>query len=238
MRVLLIAALAAMSTSPSTSTAQEPKKPDVAALVKDLTRVGDKKTEAAIDALEKIGLPAFDVLLDALPKADEGAGAAIVTAMGRLRHVAIKQGNAVAADAIEKVLLDALRDRREYVTNCVAFALTEKDPRCKKVLPILIDILKDQKKGPDARTGARTGLINLGTDAAAAIPVLLDIVADKEAINKIPQKQRPYYQGDRLAALWVLAKVGPKDERVLSVLKKSSPTKRKTLECGPWPRKD
>jgi hypothetical protein len=224
MRVLLIAALAAMSTSPSTTTAQEPKKPDVAALVKDLTSPGDKKARAAMDELEKIGLPAFDPLADAFLKTDEKddrRAGAIVEAMGRLRYVAIKQGDPVAADAIEKVLLDALRDRREYVINRAAFVLTEAEPRCKKAVPDFIAILRDEKKGYYAWDGAYGGLSRLGPDAAAAVPVVLELLADKNPTKKYPKEKRSWYAADRGALCWVLAKIGPKDERVAAALRKT-----------------
>jgi hypothetical protein len=219
MRVLFALILAAVM--PWTASAQVQQKPDVASLIKDLTRSGDKKTPAAMDALVEIGLPAFFPLHNAFFLAEEQPAAAIIETIGRLRYVAIKEKNAVAEATIEKLLLGALSDPREAVINRASWALTKTEPRCKKAIPALIAILRDEKKGDVARDAAYSGLMNFGPDAAAAIPLLLDILADKGLTKKTPKEKRKWDSIDRGNACFVLARLGPKDQRFMAALKRA-----------------
>src|SRR5207247_266684 len=120
-------------------------KSDLAKLIKDLTDPSDKTAKAAMDGLEEIGLPAFFHLRAAFDKADENRAAAIVETIGRLRFLAIKTKNPAAEETIEKFLLTALGDRREGVIYRASWILTKGEPGCKKVVPDLIAILRDEK---------------------------------------------------------------------------------------------
>jgi HEAT repeat protein len=205
-------------------------KPNFSRLIKDLTDPNERVSEGAVDALGKTGIDAIEELLKAFEKGDAKTRPMVAHVLGKLRLAAIKAKEIEMAESIEKILLEALRDPNDMVVNKASNALTAKEPRSTKAVPIFIEILIDDDKTHLARAAACGGLTELGPAAADSIPVLLDCLKNKvgrqpdikgkspEEVYLAYQNSKHYVDGERSALCYVSVAVGPNDERVMMAL--------------------
>lgn len=184
-------------------------KTDVARLIKELADPNQKVNEAAAAALEKIGLDALDEITKAYAAGDSKRKGDLAKIMGPIRQQAIEQKKTKTAEAIEDLLVDALKQEKSYYIVIRAARSATMAPPSKKALPVLIEILRKQKKNPggstDEEMSVQHGLLQYGPEAAAAIPDFLEIAArlTNERIR-------------RMHCLGTAYVLGPKDDRVFA----------------------
>ena len=124
---------------------QNQKKSDVARLLKELNDPNEKVLRAAMDSLEKVGRTNITEILVEFDTGNKKTRPAIASILGRIRHSAIKDKQPEFSAVIEDVLVSAMADPDNDVFGAACYALTGKQPRSKKAIPVLISLLSKQK---------------------------------------------------------------------------------------------
>ena len=219
---------AALSLVPmAAASAHEPKpgqnQPDVPRLINDLADPDDEAAEKAILSLGKVGLACVDPLFRAFEKSDNLTRTRVVQVLGLLRHTAIKENRDALSVKIEDLLVKALDDSHLPVIGYSAMALSFKEPRSRKAIPVLIsNMRREQRKDDKADVisgSASLALRRYGPDAAEGIPVFLDILSNTKNA-----------EWRRASAGVALASVAPKDPRTIATLTRTVRNDKERLE--------
>lgn len=111
-----------------------------------------------------------------------------VTALQELGRLAAIQ-KALVADALP-LIYKALEDKDPEVRGAAAHCLGQCDEPVDKVVPLLHNLLKDDKQPEVVRIGAARGLAAMGANAKVALPTLRSIAKNADKKDRLGKEAK------------------------------------------------
>ncbi|GIW85539.1 MAG: hypothetical protein KatS3mg107_1199 [Gemmataceae bacterium] len=111
-----------------------------------------------------------------------------VTALQELGRLAVIQKSLVA-EALPYIY-KALEDKDPEVRGAAAHCLGQCDEPAEKVVPLLHNLLKDEKQPEVVRIGAARGLAAMGGQAKAALPTLRNIAKNADKKDRLGKEAK------------------------------------------------
>lgn len=185
-------------------------KPALPGLIKALS---DANSDAAADALHKLGPVAAPALNEALKRWDADVRLGFRQKIGLVN----------AARALRRIdlLTEALRDENSAVRQTAAGAIGRIGPEAKAAIPALIEALQDKDRS--VQQNAMFALERMGSEARAAVPALIEVLKDMRSdVHRL-------YGGDlvdfgavsRERAAFILGQIGPDAKTAIPALIKA-----------------